>query len=94
VILKKAIDITGPKSAKYFAIYERTDIDLAQKRELLSSSKFNESRSVKQIKSLFSMILIFAGNDDRLERHERNANARVVGEIFDEEAMTGLLDLF
>jgi hypothetical protein len=47
VILKKAIDITGPKSAKYFAIYERTDIDLAQKRELLSSSKFNESRSVK-----------------------------------------------
>jgi len=94
VILKKALDITGPKSAKYFAIYERTDIDLAQKRELLSSSKFNESRTVKQIKSLFSLLLNFTGNDDRLERHERNANARVVGEIFDEEAMTGLLDLF
>lgn len=36
-------DLIKVKSAKYYAIYNRTDIDLKAKNALLSSPKFNES---------------------------------------------------
>lgn len=79
------------KSAKYYAIYNRTDIDMKAKNDLLSSIKFNESQTVKKLRGLFSLILSFTNAGD--DRHERgHGNNRIVQELVDEETFRLMLD--
>ena len=90
-IIKQAMDISESQDKEYFKVYNRTDIDLKQKNEILSSPEFTECESIKKLKAIIIMIGNFCGNDER--SREPNVNARVVSEIFDEEAVKALLDI-
>jgi hypothetical protein len=91
IFLKMTHDTIRAKSAKYYAIYNRTDIDMKAKNELLSSHKFNESQTVKKLRGLFSLILSFTNASD--DRHERgHGNNRIVQELVDEECFKLLFE--